>query len=437
MARKQDLRIRSHERHAAPRHGGKKTGEKPQQAIPAQTSVPVQELPQDDGQPPLREVKKRRRGRSFIWVVASRLVLVGLLVAGGFFIWQNWEKLAPDSLLIWIDGTFGGGDGNGYPVTITGSTVLHMEDMEGSLALLSDTSFTMLNSHGKETVRRPHTYTNPLMEVAGKYALIAETGGKRLSLETRSQTVWKKTLDYTIVSAAVSENGTVAVVTSADQSYSCEIIAFKSNGQQLYRRSRGRQAVDVAVSPDGRSAAVVSLAADNGDICSYLEVFRFDSDSQEPVFSEQETGLMLCAVEYLSDGTLTALGDGALWIADTQAGGVTRCSYNGRQLLGYAVSGNTAAVVTRAYGSTDGGEVSVYGRDGTRIYNQTFTGAFRNVAPWDDGYLLLTGESLLPLGYEAAGTVVSLPGDGRLVSGQGNKAVVLGLTALTQYSLEQ
>lgn len=435
MARKQDLRIRSHERHAAPRHGGKKRGKEPQQAAPAQTAAPVQELPQDDGQPPLREVKKRRRGRSFIWVVTSRLVLVGLLVAGGFFIWQNWEKLAPDSLLTWIDETFGG-DGNGYPVSMSGSTVLHMEDMEGSLALLSDTSFTMLNSRGKETVRRPHTYTNPLMEVAGKYALIAEAGGTRLSLETRSQTVWEKTLDYDIVSAAVSENGTVAVVTSADQSYSCEILVFKSNGDQLYRRSRGRQAVDVAVSPDGRSAAVVSLAADNGDICSYLEVFRFDSDSQEPAFSEQETGIMLCAVEYLSDGTLAAVGDTALWITDAQAGSVTRCSYNGRQLLGYAVSGDTAAVVTQAYGSTDGGEVSVFGRDGSLLYTETFSGAFRNLAAWDNGYLLLTGETLLPLGYEAAGTAVSLPGDGRLVSGQGDKAVVLGLTALTQYSLE-
>lgn len=436
MARKQDLRIRSHERHAAPRRRGKKAEERSEQVIPAPISAPVQEPSQNDGQPPLREVKKRRRGRSFIWLVASRLVLVGLLLAGGFAVWQNWEKLAPDSLLIWVDETFGGGEGSGYPVSISGSTVLHMENMQGSLALLSDTSFTMLNSQGKETVRRPHTYTDPLMKVAGKYALIAEAGGARLSLETRSQTMWEKTLDYTIVSACVSENGTVAVVTSADQSYSCEILVFKSNGQQLYRRSRGRQAVDVAVSPDGRSVAVVSLAADNGDICSYLEVFRLDSDSQEPAFSETETGIMLFAVEYLEDGALAAVGDTALWIADAQAGNVMRCSYNSRQLLGYAVSGNTAAVVTQAYGSTEDGEVSLFDGDGNLLYTQAFPGAFRNVSAWDNGYLLLTGETLLPLGYEAAGTAVSLPGDGRLVSGQGDKAVVLGLTALTAYTLE-
>ena len=98
-------------------------------------------------------------------MVFSRLVLVGVLLTGGYLLWQNWEKIAPDSLVIWVEEKLSGGaGGEGYPVSVAGGSVLHMSEIEGNLALLSDTSFTILNSRGGEAVRRPHTcllYTSP------------------------------------------------------------------------------------------------------------------------------------------------------------------------------------------------------------------------------------------------------------------------------------
>ena len=109
MANKQDLKIRSH---AAPR--------KKKDARPAAVPPPIQqspappaytyresprEAPEADA-PILKEVppkKRRRSGRSLIWMVFSRLVLVGVLLTGGYLLWQNWEKIAPDSLVIWVE----------------------------------------------------------------------------------------------------------------------------------------------------------------------------------------------------------------------------------------------------------------------------------------------------------------------------------------------
>lgn len=438
MAKKQDLRIRPHTRHSAP-HTSRDAAESRGGRERAEPPLLPEEAPPSGGEagrPALREIKKhRRRGRSVVWVVASRLVLVGLLLAGGFALWKNWESLAPESLLTWIDEKLTGNKGGGYPVNIAGSTVLHMADMEGSLALLNDSAFTMRNSRGEETVRRPHTYISPMMKTAGKYALVAESNGSRLSLETRSKTMWNKTMEYPIVSAAVSKNGTAAVVTEADQSYSCELFVYNSRGKQLYRLSRRLQAVDVAVSPDGRQVAVVSIAADSGDIRSYLEVFRLNSNSSEPVFSKEETGMLLVAAAYLEDGRLAAVGDTALWIADPEAGTAGVFEYDARQLLGYAVSGHTAAVALRSYGSAEGGQVSVVDGTGKAVYTAAFTGVYRHMASGREGYWLLTGDALQLLGKEEAEERISLSDDGRLVSSQGNKAVILGLTTLTQVDL--
>ncbi len=463
MARKQDLRIRHQGTHARPlaaqkkqaqkKAGPEETAETPEERIPAaqaRRSAPAQKrsspervqfpdpAPQEAA-PVLEEVpapRKRRRGRSVVWLVFSRLVLLGVLGVGGFLLWQNWEKIAPDSLVIWVeDKLSGGGGGDGFPVEVAGSSVQYLEPLEGNLAMLSDTAFTILNSRGGELVRRPHMYSNPLMVTAGKYALLAESAGTRVSLETRAKTVWSLTMQNPVISAAVSKNGTVAVLTEAGQSYSTEVIVFDRKGEEIYRRSRSSQAVGVAVSPSGDHIALISITAEAGAIKSVLEVFTLDAE-QEPVYSHEETDVMLCAVGYLSDGKIAAVGDTAMWIADAEAGTFVQKSYDGQQLLGYALGKNSAAVVTRPYGSTGGGRFLLVKEDGTAAYTMDFDADFRDIAARDDGYVLLTGAGLQAMEPAQPGAQLQTSGDGLLVSPMGDAVLVLGLTSLTEYQLD-
>jgi hypothetical protein len=438
MARKQDLRIRDH--HARPRAGKQgaharqmKKPEREESVRPLASPAPPEEEPALRVVPP----KKRRRGRSILWLVFSRLVLVGVLLVGGYAVWKNWEDLAPDSLVVWINDKLSGGvGGDGFPVDITGSTVHSIAEVEGNLALLNDTSFSIWNSRGGEAVRRSHSYTTPLMKTAGKYALVVEAGGQRLSLETRAKTVWTQTMEYAIISAAVSKNGTVAVITSASQSYNMELTVFNSRGKQLYQRSSGRQAVDVTVSPDGKRVAVVSVAADAGNIKSYVEEYRLDDSGKDPAFSKEGAGILFCAVAYLDNGRIAAVGDTALWMLDPEAGTIAPYGFGDQQLLGFSVGTSSAAVVTRSYGTTSGGRFVLIKEDGTASYTAGFTGDYRNLCPASqNGYYLLTGDAVQAMGLTAAGEAKPIAGDGRLVCSLKGKAVVLGLTALTEYEL--
>ena len=439
MANKQDLKIRSH---AAPR---KKKDGRPAAVPPPVQQSPVppaytyrespREAPEADA-PILKEVppkKRRRSGRSLIWMVFSRLVLVGVLLTGGYLLWQNWEKIAPDSLVIWVEEKLSGGaGGEGYPVSVAGGSVLHMSEIEGNLALLSDTSFTILNSRGGEAVRRPHTFSAPILKTAGKYAVLAETGSTRLSLETRAQTLWSVTLEHPIISADVSRNGTTAVITSGGQSYNAEIVVFDKKGKEIYRRSRKRQAVDVAVSPGGDRVAIASIAAENGAIKSYLEIFTFAAD-KDAAFTHEASGILLAAVDYLASGQTVAVGDTALWIADEKTGALKQTDFGGQQLLGYAPGDDRVALVTQAYGATDGCRLLAVTADGATAYTADIREAYRHVAADKNGVYLLTGSAVHVFGAAAETGVLEVPSDGRLIGTLGDKIMVLGLTTLRQY----
>ncbi len=443
MARKKDLKIRPHAAHGkvdpkpadTPRpaalHPADPRPEEPRPADP----VPLQR-PAPDAAPRLEEVRpKRRRRRSLVWTVLSRLVLLGVLGVGGFLLWQHWDDLAPESFVVWIeDKLSGGGGGDGFPVDVAGRSVQHIAPLGDHIALLSDTAFTVLNDRGGELVRRPHMYSTPLMKTAGAYALLAESGGTRVSLETRSKTVWSKTLENAIVSAAVGRNGTAVVITQSSQGAIADLLAFDRKGRELYRRSLSSYVVDAAVSPAGDRIALISVGAAGGAMQSTLEVFTLQAD-ESPVLSYTGADVMLCAVGVLGDGRIAAVGDTALWMADETTGTVVQKDYGGQQLLGYAFGENSAAVVSREYGATGGGRFLLVQEDGTAAYTVDFDGEFRDMAAREDGYVLLTGDALRAMDPTGAGAVQAVPADGLFVCPLGRQVLVVGLTAMQAYTL--
>lgn len=68
-------------------------------------------------------------------------------------------------------------------------------------------------------------------------------------------------------------------------------------------------------------------------------------------------------------------------------------------------------------------------------YEAAFDGSFRDISPAKNGYWILTGGQLLHAGGKGLDKSMEIPADGRLVCGLGDKAIVLGLTSLTDYQL--
>ena len=441
MAKKQDLRVKS-----------RKKRESPYQKIRDSLQVPADAPDEEGAEPsPVREVsRKSRRRRRRVLRVISRLIILAALALAVYLVWQNWDKLSPANLIVWIEDTFSGKGQNGsFPVELSGGTVVGMEEMDGNLAVLTDTEFRMYRENGAELLRRTLGYSNAQLCTAGEYALIAELGGSRFRLETRAETVLNVTNDNqavdennkvaqildvplgnNILAADVDENGRMAFVTAASQSFLSEVVVYSKKGQQLFRaEDTEMMAVDVALSPDGTQVAVVGVSAEGGAVTSTLKVYDLNAPDQAP-WEHTESETMLLGVDYFAGGTVAAVGDNAVWVAKPNGALFEKQEYDDRQLAGFAIGEDCAALVLQKYGSSDGGELMMVLPTGDVSFTQTFDEAFRQVAPADNGVLLLVAGKLYQTDLKGLGTPVEVQQDCQRVEKIGNTLVTLGLAEL-------
>ncbi len=421
MADKRDLKIQRHKRTAD--RTVKPAGE------PAETSAPEDNA--DGGLRALPPRKKRRKGRS-VFRLVFRLVLVAALVAGILFTYVNWDKIAPESLVVWLDEKLAGRQkGDGFPVEITGSAVLDMAETRDGLALLTDTSFLVYNSNGGEVLRRQHGFSSPILKTAGKWSLLAEAGGYRLRVESRAGAGAELTLTNHIVSAAMGKNGNFAVCTDSAQGYTSEIVVYDSKKKVKYHRYVADLIIlDVALSPDGKSVAAVGVEAEQGAMKS--SILLYDFDKEEPTLRVDDADQLLCAVQYFPSGTVAAVGDSAVWVLNASGTLRQKQGYGEKELIGFAVGEKAASLVLRSYGSTAGGELMAVNPSGDVAFTVPFEGTYRSIAPGSDGAVLLTSAHLYRTDVTGIQKTTDAPRDGRLVGTLGHKVIVLGLTALSE-----
>ena len=141
-------------------------------------------------------------------------------------------------------------------------------------------------------------------------------------------------------------------------------------------------------------------------------------------------------MSYLSGGEIAAIGDTQTWIVDPDSDQDKRISYDQQQLVGRAIGSKTVDLALQKYGSGDGGEVMRLDAKGETVYTAAFSGSFRHMCVSDSRLLLLTAGRLYHGDGEKMNGGQDVQQDGRMVGILGDKAIVLGLTSLSEYTVE-
>ncbi len=380
--------------------------------------------------------KRRRHGRSAVRVVLFRLALVVAVVMLGVLLWNNWEYLAPTAVTEWFDHVVTGGDGgDGYPVDISGDSVVSMQPVGNGAALLTDTSLLMYNASGAQTVTRGHTYADPLLRTEGDYMLVAELGGTRYTLHTKKDMLRSGEAPNAIVSAAVSKSGQVVLATESSQSYMSEVLAFDRKGKKVFHwYSADLMVVDVAFSPRQKEIAVLGLSAAEGDMRSTLHIFSLSGKETSAVHTYRATGAMMTSLRYFDNGRVAVVGDTAVWVYDPDKNETAVTDFEDAVLLGFAFGKAGVGVVTRDYGESRGGMLRVITTVGNAVREIPFDGDYRHIASADRGFYLLTEDTL----YQADGAGIAkqtaVSADSLMAAEMNGKPLILRLSMLTRCS---
>lgn len=104
-----------------------------------------------------------------------------------------------------------------YPISLTSSKNAGFGSISGNVYALTDLNLNIINtSDGEVKLCYEHRLSNPVIDVNGGYAVLYDQGGLTYSLHSASETVYTDKADNSILCAAVSQTGNVALATTSD-----------------------------------------------------------------------------------------------------------------------------------------------------------------------------------------------------------------------------
>lgn len=386
-----------------------------------------------------KEGERRRYGRSVIWAVLFRLLLITAILVFGVLLWQNRENLAPAAVTEWFERLVtGGSKGDGYPVDISGDNVVSVQSFGNQAAVLTDTSLQIYNATAAQTADRAHTYADPLLAVEDTYMLVAELGGTRYSLHNKKECVAEGQVDNAILSAAVSGNGQVVLATESSQSYQSEVLVFDRKGEKLFHwYSADLTVIDVAFYSRQKQIAVLGLSAAAGEMRSTLHIFAMSGKETGATHTYSATGPMMTSLYCFDNERIGVVGDTAVWVYDPNKNETVAANFEDAVLLGYAFSPEGIGLVTRDYGEGGGGRLQHISATGEIVGTMSFEGDYRHVAAAKEGFYLLTDRTVYLVNKGDAKKQAPVSVDSLMVSDMNGRPLVLGLSKLTRVAWEE
>ena len=250
--------------------------------------------------------KKRRkklaaeRSRKFI----GALLLAAILVGGTWlFIEEDVAGIIGDRIASASSG------GAGFPVDISGTNVMETFVVGEHFGVLTDAVYYLYAENGKQLLSAQHSFANPIVESAGRRFLIYDQGGNRLFVRMRDKILFEKEFEYKIISADLSSDGTLSVVTSAKR-YASQLHVFDSDYQEEIFTWSASDEYIVCASANERTKTVAAAALsanEAGEIVTTVHIFT--TEAAVELAKKEFKGAAVLSLEFDENGDIKVICD--------------------------------------------------------------------------------------------------------------------------------
>lgn len=196
--------------------------------------------------------------------------------------------------------------------------------------------------------------SNPILSTRGKFALIADKGSKTAYLFNGSRL--DKTLQPTekIIMAKTNSSGYTLFITEGE-SHKHSAIVMSPTGEEIFKWQSGSlYVVSADISNNSRDIALSTVSTDGGAVSTNVYMFNITKDKPftNEVVSDEIFGVMRFDGSYLY-----CIGTAGAYIYNDYGKCISTISYNDRELLRYAVSDGTVALLFSDSSKTANGSV--------------------------------------------------------------------------------
>ena len=250
--------------------------------------------------------KKRRkkfaaqRNRKIIGAILSMIILCAGIY---FFIEEDVAGIIGDRI------ASSSSNGEGFPIDISGTNVLKTFTVGEHFGVLTDAVYFLYAENGKQLLSAQHDFANPKVEAAGRRFLIYDQGGNRLLVRMRDKILFEKEFEYKIISADLSEEGTLSVITSAKR-YASQLHVFDSDyEEEIFTWSASDEyIVSASANEKEKTVAAAALSANEaGEMVTTVHIFT--TEAAVELAKKEFRGASVLSLEYDADGDIKLICD--------------------------------------------------------------------------------------------------------------------------------
>ena len=210
--------------------------------------------------------------------------------------------------------------------------------MTGGFVELGGDSCVVYSRTGTRLNSIQSGYGRPALAAGKTRFVLYNRSGNELRVESRTQNLYTKKLENNIFLCAMSDNGTLAVVTD-DVSSMAELLVYSPTMEQQLRwnmTSNDGTPLRMAFSPDSRRLAAAAVTAGGGQMQTNLYVVTLAQG--DPVNVGSQSGVPQW-VGWLSGTTLLAVYDSRAILYNAAGGERARYEFGGGTLRDVSVDG--------------------------------------------------------------------------------------------------
>ena len=236
--------------------------------------------------------------------------------------------------------------GPGWPQQTGVMELTQVQPLTGSFVELGDEGCVVWSRTGKKLNSIQSGYGRPALAAGKTRFVLYNRSGNELRVESRTQNLYTKQLENSIFLCAMSDNGTLAVVTEDPSSMARLLVYSPTMEQQLSwsMSSNDGTPLRMAFSPDSRKLAAAAVTVSGGQVMTNL--YLVDLAQGDPVSLTNQSGVPQW-LGWTSASTILAVYDTKAVLYN--AGGGERAVYDfaGTELADVSVdaAGNAALLL--------------------------------------------------------------------------------------------
>lgn len=268
-----------------------------------------------------------------------------------------------------IDISFKSGGSAAQTIALDSSEKLAVFPFKNSIAAVSNGSVKVYDRSGAQFMNQGLTLENPAASAGKNRILIYDRGGKNLYVADSFSVVFKKEFTNDIISAKMNETGAFSVVTQ-EPGYKANVTVFGANCKEKYKINfSDRYVMDVAISPDSSSAAVLLISESGGSIVSTVEFYSFNKDT--PTASLYYKDDTVLRIDYRPNGRLLAIAADYIAVIDKKGIETAKISIDEGQMLSFSDASENYFAVLSGYGNETGEKLRLYDNNGKNVGETT------------------------------------------------------------------